>query len=1124
MRPKYLHEYSKDEVLTIQEVFENLVYKPEWFTIDSIDVKTVIDIGSLVGSFTLWAHEQWPHAKIYSYEPNPQSYELLMKNIQEANVDGRIKSYNIAIWGRDDELQLHRFYDTPGCNSIFEKQPFAGTYLDSITVKAKKLNSIIEEIGSKIDFLKIDCEGSEYEILYNLDKEKLQKIQFIALEYHEFDNNEKNNSHHLLQYLRKSGFAAQLIPVNVEKGKGLGYIYAAQMGKMNDVLNAVFDQDANLIKKYLKLPNELEKKLSQLQGEFDERTKWALKLDTKRIELENRIMHLQNEFENRTKWALELEELSKHKDVLIRGLQTETKDLKDSLTTKESMLSQLQTETKDLKDSLTTKDSQILDLQNLLYFRNSELEALKNSILFKIPFKIARTLDRTFPNGTKRGEALRLARMSVLTAQNEGLGVLGHAAKEKIERQRSIKKSKSHTQILEKPALCPVDKIKPEIIFVFPDHKLREFIKTCSSNILDLPRYPKISIVISTFDQVDLLRRNLASIAKSTYKNYEIIIITNNTDENSEMRKFLKTLECRIVVFNDDYSFSGMNNHASKFTNGEFLLFLNDDVEIISTNWLEALLKLALREDVGVVGPKLLYPNGTLQEAGGIVWKDGIIWNFGRNGNPNEPQFNFVRQVDYCSGACLLVKKDIFEKVGQFDIQYHPAYCEDVDLCLSIQKSGLKIMYQPLASLFHHEGSTQGTNLTTGIKSFQIENQKKFRIKWNEYLQSRSNDSSDNINTERDRNSLHKILYIDHYVPEYDKDAGSLITYYMISILAYEGNKVTFWPDNLNKTEPYTTELQQKGVEVIYGPNNFESFIKDQGKNFQISFVARAHIAQKYIDLIRKYAPNCKIIYDGIDLSFLRELREAKVLNDDVKMSKASQTKNIELELINKSDVAIIKSKEEFDVIKNDISKTTLELIGLCNFYDGNFPTYEERRDLLFLGGFQHPPNVDSLEYLISEIFPKIKEKLPEVKLYVIGSNPPQKVRDMCSKSKDVIFLGYVRDIEQYLKKCRLLLAPLRYGAGVKGKITQSMTYGLPVITTSIGSEGISNENGKVLMISDDANEFAGFAIRAYRDKDLWTTLSLNGKKLSEEKFSPEVVGNTLNKIILKCAYNIHKN
>ncbi|MGI0088364.1 MAG: glycosyltransferase [Nitrosotalea sp.] len=644
---------------------------------------------------------------------------------------------------------------------------------------------------------------------------------------------------------------------------------------------------------------------------------------------------------------------------------------------------------------------------------------------------------------------------------------------------------------------------------------------TDATNILKLSKFPRVSIIIPTYDQVDLFRRNLTSIeSKTTYKNYEIIIITNNLDENSQMRKYLKTIKHRVLIFQKSYSFGDVNNFAAKEANGEYLLFLNDDVEIVSPNWLESLLYLALDDKVGAVGGKLLFPNGKLQEAGCIVWKNGSAWNYGRNGNPDDPIYNFVRDVDYCSGSCLLIKKKIFDQLGGFDLQYFPAYAEDSDICLSIAKLGYRILYQPLACIIHHEGQTQGTDVQTGIKSYQIENINKFREKWKDFLESRDTDLQENSYLERNRKSGINILYVDHYVPEYDKDAGSLTTYYVLSILSLMGHKVTFWPDNLHKTEPYTTELQQRGIEVIYGPTNFESFLKERKNNFCLAVVSRAHIAPKYIDIIKKHSPSTKIMYETIDLSFVRELREAELENNPIKLEQAKQTEQRELVLIQKSDITSVKSKKEANLLLTKDSSLTMAIIPPIQITKEKVPQFDSRKDLIFLGGFQHPPNMDSLMFLLNEIFPLIKKKVVDINLYVIGSNPPQKIKDLCSKTEGVIFLGYVKDIEPYLEKCRLMVAPLRYGAGVKGKITQSLAYGLPVVTTPTGAEGIVFDDANFLTVANNPHEFVEKTIDLYNDKQKWTKISEAGISHIDSYFSPELLKETLSQIVARCVDN----
>jgi len=266
--------------------------------------------------------------------------------------------------------------------------------------------------------------------------------------------------------------------------------------------------------------------------------------------------------------------------------------------------------------------------------------------------------------------------------------------------------------------------------------------------------------------------------------------------------------------------------------------------------------------------------------------------------------------------------------------------------------------------------------------------------------------------------------------------------------------------------------------------------------------------------LVKKYAPQTKIFYDTVDLHFVREFREAKLKDDYDIFENAKKTREIELELFQKSDVVIVKTKEEANYLLKENTDLKFALIPTFEITPQEFLSFAERKDLLFVGGFQHPPNIDSIEYTIKNIFPKIKQKLPNVKLYVVGSNAPRHVKELCLKTEGVVFLGYVKDIHKYLKECRILVAPIRYGAGIKGKITQGMAYGLTVITTHLGAEGIGKEDDKIMMIANNEDDFAAKTFEVYTNEDLWTKLSTNARKHVENNFSPEKIRNTLIQIL----------
>jgi len=511
-------------------------------------------------------------------------------------------------------------------------------------------------------------------------------------------------------------------------------------------------------------------------------------------------------------------------------------------------------------------------------------------------------------------------------------------------------------------------------------------------------------------------------------------------------------------------------------------------------------LALGLKESTGVVGGKLLLANGKLQDSGGIVWKNGNAWNYGRNHDPQEPGLNYVRDVDYCSGSCLFVRKEIFDKVGGFDRKFDPAYWEDTDLCFSVRKVGYRVLYQPLAVLIHYEGSTQGTSTDAGLKSFQVENLKKFQAKWQSVMDTHLDDSIENSYHERDRREGLNILYIDHYVPEPDKDSGSLRTFSILSILEQMKNKITVWPDNQQYTIPYVSELQQKGIEVIYKNPDFDKFLDERKHLYDVAILTRPYISVNYIDKIKEKMPNCKIIYDTIDLHFLRMNRQA-ALENKTQDNKAEEMRELELSLMKKSDITILTSPVEADLLHKEDSSLKFAILPNIHTESGAVDGFDRRKNMIFLGGFQHTPNIDSAEYLVQKIWPKIKEKIPDLKLYIIGSSPTEKIKKL--SSEDIEVTGFVKDIFPYYKDCKMMLAPIRYGAGVKGKITQSLAMGLPVITSSLGAEGINLEDGKNCMIADSEDDFAKKAIQVYTDEKLWKTLSHNGMDVAKE-YSPE--------------------
>lgn len=629
---------------------------------------------------------------------------------------------------------------------------------------------------------------------------------------------------------------------------------------------------------------------------------------------------------------------------------------------------------------------------------------------------------------------------------------------------------------------------------------------------------PLVSIVIPVYNEFDYTYGCLRSILENSGDiPYEIILADDcSTDLTKEIRKVVSHIV--IARTEENVRFLLNCNQAAKLAKGNYILFLNNDTEV-HDNWLEPLVTLMESDDtIGMSGSKLVYADGTLQEAGGIIWQDGSGWNYGNGQDASLPEFNYVKDVDYISGAAIMIRRDLWESIGGFDERYVPAYCEDSDLAFEVRKRGFRVVYQPQSVVTHFEGISNGTDLTEGVKQYQVDNSRKLREKWKEELD-RQYPNAVNVFRARERSRDRKIvLFIDHYVPHFDEDAGSKTVYQYLKMFVEKGYIVKFIGDNYYRHEPYTTVLQQMGIEVLYGPyyaQHSRNWIRDNKSGIDIAFLNRPHISEKYIDLIHNEC-GIKTIYYGHDLHFLRIRREYELTGDREKKKQSEEWMQRELKLMRTADLSYYPSYvEEQEVHKIDAAIRVKAITAYVFDYlhEAGDRDVSDCRDIMFVGGFRHDPNVDAVLWFLDKIWPLI-HKERDIRFNIVGSHAPEEIKAFHGKD-GIVVKGFVSDeeLDKLYAECRIVVVPLRYGAGVKGKVVEALYHGAAIVTTSVGAEGIRGI-AKAAVIADKPENFAAEVIRLYEDEAMLSRLAGEGKNLIREQFSTDAVWSIIEKDI----------
>ena len=633
---------------------------------------------------------------------------------------------------------------------------------------------------------------------------------------------------------------------------------------------------------------------------------------------------------------------------------------------------------------------------------------------------------------------------------------------------------------------------------------------------------PRVSVIIPTYGQVDFTLRCLASIADAPPAVPVEVLVVDDASGDPRVASLAGVRNLRLTRREQNLGFLRSCNAAAKEARGELLFFLNNDTEVMP-GAIDALVRLLeARPDAGMVGSRLLYPDGVQQEAGGIVWRDGSAWNYGNRDDPRKPEYNYVREADYISGAAIMLPRARWDEMGGFDEAFLPAYCEDSDLAFRLRAAGWKVLYQPQSIIIHHEGVSHGTDTTSGIKAHQVANTRKLFDRWRDTLARESLPSGERVMRARDRSIGRKVtLVIDHYVPQPDQDAGSRSMVAFMEALLATGRVVKFFPANGARCSGYTEALQQRGIEVLYGPwaGDFAAWIEANGLEIDEVLLSRPSIAVPLLPALRHFC-RAPVVFYGHDLHFARMRSTPGAMDDAASRAEIDAMEAMERSVWRSVDEVLYPSQDEADVVRAlepGVRARAITAYALPTPAPVREPPPPADGGLIFVGGFAHPPNQDAAVWFVRSILPLVRARHPGLKVVLAGSHPSAEVRALAGDGVEVT--GFISDEElgRRYAAARVAVCPLRIGAGVKLKVVEGMHRGLPVVTTPVGVQGLPGLES-IVDVAEEPAALADALIRLLEDDDLWRQRVAEQTAYVAAHFSPAAMRDALDAVFADAA------
>jgi GT2 family glycosyltransferase len=617
--------------------------------------------------------------------------------------------------------------------------------------------------------------------------------------------------------------------------------------------------------------------------------------------------------------------------------------------------------------------------------------------------------------------------------------------------------------------------------------QFQSFLASRATLQLPVSANPELSVIVVLFNRAELTFACLRSLAENYSERMEVIIVDNNSrDETSLLLDRL--IGARIIRNDDNLNFLLAVNQAAAEARGEYLLLLNNDAQVMPGTLRASLNAISGANDIGAVGGRLILLDGTLQEAGSIIWDDGSCLGYGRGDNPFAPMYMFRRDVDSSSTGFLLTPREVFHRVGGFT--------DEMDYCRRLTQSGMRVVYEPGATVLHHADDRVARDRSSPFPQ----------------------DAKQVLNA-RMADRRRRILCLEDRPPHRWLGTGYPRAHAILDKLLSSKFFVTFYPlivFDEEWSEAYTDISREVEIVLEHGPDLLEEFLSERRGYYETILVSRPHNMKVFRPILEKHPDwfeDVTVIYDAEAVFATRDIARRKLSGSPMTEAEATAAIKSEIELASAADLVISVSESERETfVKNGIGR--VDVLGHAMRTQPSPNAFEDRAGFLFVGAIKEvSPNSDSVIWFVEEILPIIQARLgSQVRVTIAGVCDSARVRELASPG--VRITGIVDDLSELYNQARVFIAPTRYSAGLPYKVHEAAAHGLPTVVTPLLADQLKWRDGFEIAVGMDARSFAEACVRIHENRQQWQDLRTNALARVERECSVEEFDRQLERIL----------